>query len=229
MAAQTPRWRLPALLLVAVALTTGCNLPALTYFLMPGADPKYPAELVKLASDEKGKEVKVVILASAPVETGMEFIRVDRELSSVLARSLQQNYKESKEKVVIVSPRKVEKFKDQHADWQTLGLADIGRHFDADYVIYLEVRHIGLYERGSGRLMFRGTANVQVAVVDLHETDEDPLTKEYVGTYPTGAKGPVPVDDTNLPKFRQDFMEHIAKQLTNYFVPHTASDRLPCD
>lgn len=229
MAAQTRLWRWPALWFVTAVLTAGCNPATLSYFLIPGMDPKYPPELVKLTSDERGKESKVVILASAPVETGMEFVRVDRELSTALVRSLQQAYKEDKEKVTIVSPRKVEKFKDEHADWQTLSLAEVGRAFDADFVVLLEIRHVGLYERGSGRLMFRGTANINVAVVDVRKTDEDPITKEYVDTFPTGAKGPVPVEDTSLAAFRQNFLEHVAKRLTNYFVPHTASDRLPCD
>src|SRR5439155_23932072 len=99
---------------------------------------------------------QVVVIASDPVETGTEFIRVDRELGNILARNLQNHFKEAKEKVQIVSPRKVEKFKDDHPDWQAIQLADLGREFSADIVIFLEIEQISLYERNSANLLYRG-------------------------------------------------------------------------
>src|SRR5262249_13693453 len=121
MAAPNSRWRLVGLLFVAAVLGTGCNPLLLPYFLISGLEPKSPPEIIPLA-DEKGKEVRVAIWAMAPVETGTEFIRIDRELSSILARHLQESFKETKDPVQIISPRKVEKFKDDHPDWQSMAL-----------------------------------------------------------------------------------------------------------
>src|SRR5436305_14052473 len=101
MAAQHRRWRLAGLLFVAAVVGTGCQPLLLPYFLIPGLEPKNPPEILPLA-DVKGKEVKVVLIASAPVETGTEFIRVDRELGNILARKLQNHFKEAKAKVQIV-------------------------------------------------------------------------------------------------------------------------------
>src|SRR5438445_85693 len=84
-----------ALLVLAATVCTGCNLMALPFFLMPGMEPKHDAKC-KLASDEKDKEVKVVILASAGLETRPEFLRVDRELSRKLCQRLEEGFKLNK-------------------------------------------------------------------------------------------------------------------------------------
>lgn len=228
MSERKRRWRLAGLLFVAAVVGTGCQPLLLPYFLIPGLEPKNPPEIVSLV-DEKGKEVKVVILASAPVETGTEFVRVDRELSNIVARDLQNYFKENKEKVQIVSPRKVEKFKDDHPDWQAQGLAELGKEFGADWVIYLEIQQVSLYERNSARLMYRGNIGVDVAVVDTRKPDEGAITRHVGDTYPTGSKGPVLVDERNLADFRQGFLEHVGKRLAWCFVPHPNSELFSCD
>lgn len=222
MAYMTPRRRVAGLLVLAAAVTAGCNPLTGLFFLMPGAEPKQPAELMQFTSDDKNKEIKVVVFASTAVEMGTEFIRSDRELSNILARYLQQGWKDNKQKVAVISPRKVEKFKDEHPNWQTLGLADIGRHFEADYVIYLDIQQLGLYEKGSGKTMFRGSAEITVAVVDMNKPDDSPLMREYSRIYPSA--GPVDANDKSLVQFRQQFMESIGRQLSWYFVEHPTRD-----
>ena len=64
---------LAGLLLVAVSCT-GCNLMALPFFLIPGMEPEHEAKC-KLAPHGMEKEVKVVILSSAGLETRPEFLR----------------------------------------------------------------------------------------------------------------------------------------------------------
>ena len=213
---------------MAAVVGTGCQPLLLPYFLIPGLEPKNPPEIMALA-DEKGGEVKVVIWAIAPVETGTEFIRVDRELASVLARHLQGHFKESKDKVQIVSPRKVEKFKDDHPDWQSLQLADVGRAFAADYVICLEIQEVGLYEKSTAKTFFRGNIGIDVAVLDMRKPDEGAVTKHVGDTFPTGSRGPVLAEDRPLADFRQAFVEHVGKRLAWCFVPHATSELMSCE
>lgn len=223
MAYLTPRRRLAGLLLLAALVGAGCN-PLTGLLLLTGTEPRQPPELIQFAPGDKDKETKVVILAATPVESGTEFIRVDREISSILARHLQNGFKDNKEKIQVVSSRKVEKFKDDHPNWQSLGLVDIGKHFDADYVIYLEIQQLSLFEKGSSRMMYRGNANITVAVVDINKPDDDPIMKTFTGTYPSDSKGPVPIDDRNATEFRQAFLESIGRQLSWYFVSHPTRD-----
>src|SRR5262249_45591030 len=97
MAARCRRWHLTVLLVVA-AFGMGCNVLSFPFFLLMGMNSKQPP-LCKLAAKDKDKEVRVVILASAGLETRPEFLRVDRELTNLLARHLQQGFKDNKEKV----------------------------------------------------------------------------------------------------------------------------------
>src|SRR5262245_3215404 len=173
MAARCRQWRL-AVLLVVAAFGMGCNMLAFPFFLLWGANSKTPP-LCKLAPKEKDKEAIVVILASAGLETRPEFLRVDRELTNVLTRHLKQGFKDNKEKVRLVSAREVDQFKDDHPSWKTMDLVRIGRHFEADYVIELEIQSLSLYEQGSANQLFRGRAEIKVRVVDVDEPDDGPI------------------------------------------------------
>src|SRR5437588_7485894 len=104
------RWNhrlIAGLMVAAMACVTGCNIMAWPYFFMPGEhtiDPK-----CKLASEDKEKSVKVVILSSSGLELRPEFLRTDRELSRLLAVRLGEAFKHNKEKVTIVPTSHVEK------------------------------------------------------------------------------------------------------------------------
>ena len=211
------RWRLP-LLVLAVALNMGCGLESL-YFLLPHQDEKDPPKLFKIA--DKDKEVNVVLLAYAPLESKPEFIRADRDICSALARNMQEAFKENKEKVTIVAPRKVEKFKDEHPDWHALDLDAIGKQFKADYVIYMEIESLSLFEKGSHDQLYHAHASIDVSLIDLSKPDDYPLKKHFDTEYPTGAQGAVSVDDRNAQEFKESFIEYMAKHLTWYFTSCT--------
>src|SRR5260370_40236483 len=81
--------------LLATGLSIGCNLMALPFFLMPEAGGIKPK--CKLSSEDKEKEVRVIILASSGVETRPEILSVARELRRLLAHPLQAASKSHKE------------------------------------------------------------------------------------------------------------------------------------
>src|SRR5262249_6489149 len=146
----------------------------------PRREAKY-----KLASADKEKEVRVVILASAGLETRPELLRVEREIGHALAQKLQEGFKANSEKVVLVPSSRVEKYKDDHPGWNSMAPDEIGKYFRADYVINLEIKDITLYENGSANQLFRGRAAIAVDVVDVHKSSEGPVyQEEYTTVYP---------------------------------------------
>ncbi|HLN31464.1 MAG TPA: hypothetical protein VK395_27230 [Gemmataceae bacterium] len=222
------RYRTLVLLLIAAALGTGCNILALPFFLLPGMDPKYDAPC-KLASDDKDKEVNVVILASTELETRPEFLKVDRELSLLLCSQLEAGFKKNKEKVKLVKISKIEKYKDDHPNWHAMDAQEIGKYFRADYVINLEVNSLTLYEPGSVNTLFRGRADITIDVVDVHKPSEGPIYKdEYTVEYPK-TKGPISADSSNVNQFRQLFLKRVAKELSWRFTSHLVEDDHACD
>lgn len=225
MAAFRHRRALAALMSVAV-LCTGCNILSLPFFLLPGMDPKIDAKC-KLA--DKDKEVRVVILASSGLETRPEFVRVDRELSRLLAQQMEANFKKNNEKVHIVPTSRVETYKENHPDWHSQPPEKIGKYFNADYVINLEVNSITLYEPGSINTLFRGRADISLDVVDVNNPSEGPIYREeYSSEYPK-VRGPVPVGDSNPGQFRQLFLTNVARELAWHFTSHLVEDEHRCD
>jgi hypothetical protein len=176
-----------------------------------------------LASADKEKEVKVVILAAMGLETRPELVGIDRDLTRALAHILSEGFKTNKDKVTIVANSRVEKYKDSHPDWQSMPAAEIGRHFKADYVIELEIEEIALYEKSSANMLFKGKAAIAVKVIDVNRSDDNlRYEHEYRCEYPRG--GPNYADDNDVAQFRQRFLSHVAKGLAWKFMAHPIED-----
>jgi hypothetical protein len=213
--------------LLTTAFAAGCNIPSLAYFLAPGADTKDPQ--FKVASADKDKEVRVMILASTGLETRPEFLRVDRELSRLLAVELQKGFKENKEKVTVVPCSQVDKHRDEHPNWHAVPAADIGKYFDANYVIQLTINNVTLYEPGSARQLFRGRAAITIEVADVSKPSEGPVyEEEYTIEFPR-AKGPIAVDGSNPAQFRQLFLSKMARELAWRFTAHSVDEDMKLD
>ncbi len=200
-----------AILLGAAALSAGCQASTMAYFLFPEA--KHEAEMKKLASEDN-KEVRVAILTyTTDLETQPELVQADRQLCEMLAAKLRELCENNHENVTIVNPSKVQEFKTAHPNWrQEPNLADIGRQFKADYLIYIEISNLSLYEKGASRQLYHGQAGMSVQVVDVRKPSESPLPKQVSFDYPQ-ARGPIPVDDMPAMEFRQKFLGYLAWRL----------------
>jgi hypothetical protein len=214
--------------LLGAALCSGCNVLAMPFFLLPGMEPKVAARY-KIAPKEKDKEVRVIILASAGLETRPELLRVDRELSRKLAAKLEEGFKKNSEKVTIIPTSRVEKYKDDHPSWKTKQPEEIGRYFRADYVIDLEINSISLYQQGSYNQMFRGRAEIAVDVVDVNKPSEGPVYHEEYGIEYPKVRGPQPVDGANPAGFRDAFLSYVARELSWRFTAHLQDDEQDCN
>jgi hypothetical protein len=227
--AISPRRKRLAGLIVFTVLCMACNPLAVPYFMFVGTDPKYDPDF-KLAAESKNKPVKVVILTSAPLDQRMGggLANADRDICVMFAQKLQQGAKENRENIIVASTSKVQKFKDDHPMWQSLSLEELGKRLEADYVIDLEVNHLSLYEPGSQNTLFMGQASISVAVANVNKPGEGPVfRKEYTCSYP--ASGSKPVSDTNPLKFRRDFLNRVATDLSWLFTSHPTSEEHNCE
>lgn len=207
----------------ALALFAGCNVLSVPFFLF-GPEPKIDPTLKKIASDEKNKEVKVVIVTYLGADIRPETSRADRELNDLLAQQLKEGFKENDEKVTVISPRKVVEFQNQHPDWKSsMDPEEIGKHFGADYVIYLEIEELSLLKKNSLNQLYQGQARIAVSLLDVKDHENSTLPKEFECTYPNEAKGGVVMVEpgTSHAGFRQAFLTDVAKRLSWYFTAHT--------
>jgi hypothetical protein len=206
----------------------GCNPLTSVYFLMVGVDPKFEPEF-RLANQDK--ETRVLVLAYSAPDVRTDATGIDRQLGTTFVRQLEERCKGNKEKIYIVPIHKVEKFKnDNISSWKQMSATEIGRVFDVDYVIDLEVVSLALYEPDSHRSLFRGRCKIDMAVHDLRKPHEGPVFKTAFSTEYPKTRGPIPVaDDNNVDKFRDMFINRIATDICWKLTAHLSQEEYKCD
>jgi hypothetical protein len=221
-------WRLRGVaLLLALAVGFGCNPLTSMYFMMVGVENKVEPEFRLATAD---KEVTVLILSYTAPDVQTDQVGVDRQLGTQIARQLQDRCQYNKEKVKIVPIHKVEKFKADHPGWKTMGPAEFGRQFEADYVVDLEVAALSLYEPGSHHTLYKGRCKIDLNVIDLHKTQDGPVFKKSFSSEYPRTRGPIPVaDDNNPEKFRDMFVNRIASDICWLFTSHPSAEEYQCD
>jgi len=230
MAMTAGRWRLAGWLVLAAALAMGCNLASLSYFLFPGGDLRQAPELATLAPLEKGKPVKVAVIAYSSGPVGSEFITAERDLAGQLSQQLFQSFKEDKQAISVVPGSKIQEFKSDHPGWkEAMGLKEMAQYLKVDYLIYLEIDSMSLYETGSQKTLYYGRTNITVSVLNANKPDESPYPKTFSCEYPK-SKGPISVDESTPPRaFYMAFTSFVAKRLSWYFIPHEINQDITCE
>jgi hypothetical protein len=210
-------------------LGAGCgDMGAMAYFLLP--EQRIEPKMKHLASEDKEKNPRVVILTWGGLEARSEFIGADRQLSELLGMHLKKLAQDSDEQITIVPARKVEEFKNANPSWRGMDLTEVGRRFDADYVIYLEVNSLSLYEPGMGNMLVRGRVTLNVQLADVRRPDDAPSQEGYSCVYPSDARGAIEVEnEPQKMQFRQAFLNHVARDLSHYFSRYPRQDRYRMD
>jgi hypothetical protein len=201
----------------------GCSPGALGALLMLGQDFKVQpkCDLAKSRQD-----VKVVVVADAGLNFTPEVAHVDKILATKLADVLSQRYKENKDRITVVPSFKVEAYRQSKLDWRTLSAQEIGKHFDADYVINLDIAKISLYMEKSAASFYRGQAEIAVKVIDVKAPDGEGLkfSEDYVcQEYPRAA--PVETTSISVGIFRAQFLNHVAGEISHYFAAYPSEKR----
>src|SRR5262249_19166058 len=146
--------------------------------------------------------------------------RVDRDVTNHTVSMLRMGFEYNKERVTVVSPTKVEDYKSNHPEWRTIDKAEIGRKFGADYVIYLEINSLSLFEERSANQPYRGKASITVNLINCKDEDAEEEQREFTCTYPSESRGPIPVEDKPLAAFKLEFYRSLGLQLSWYFAAH---------
>lgn len=219
------RWIAGGLLLALFSI--GCNPLTGLYFLMVGKDPKFEPEF-RLATPDI--EARVMILAYSAPDVRTDQVGIDRQLATAIVRQLEERCKANKERISLVPVHKVERFKSDNPSWRTMGASEIGRYFDVDLVLDMELVALDLFEPGSHRSLYRGRCKIDLAVHDLHKSKDGPVFKTAFSSEYPRTRGPIPVaDDNNVEKFRDMFLNRIATDICWKFTAHLSQEEYQCD
>ena len=171
------RWTLLLVGLLVVSTAAGCNPITALALLLGGRQDKVPPEYALEPASGK-KEIKVLVLTSASLNISEDFIGADRMLASEFTKTLSESAKANKQKLTVVPTSQVEKYKqDRPGSWRAQDPTKIGKHFEVDYVIDLEVLRLSLYQPKSRELM-HGRVTVGVAAYNLNKPDDEPQKSE---------------------------------------------------
>jgi len=148
---------------------------------------------------------------------------VHNDLTTMLARRLPESAKANKEKITVVSPEQVNKFKLGNPTWNTMKPAQIGKKLGADYVIDVTLSNIGVYQQGSAREIYEGRAEVYVDVFDVNAASVEPKDK-YIHQFLYPKTGMIAASNLPLSQFKQKFVEQLAQEIIQYHLEHAPSE-----
>jgi hypothetical protein len=219
-------WRVAALVALLLVASLGCDPVATLGFLAYPFAPNLDDPVFSLKIPNKESKVVLIFAHEDNASPSDAFRDADLMLARQLASLLTQQYKENKDKVKIVNVSQVYQYLRDQRDWVTQPKQDLGKHFDADFVVYCELGPMTMYEQGSGRTLYRGSAEIHISVFDVHEDEGECLKgdKFYSCVFPTTH----PEDSSSMTPaaFRAKFLDRIAKDMVPYFASRPADDQM---
>ncbi len=195
-------------------LATACNL-LMPLAIMGVEKKKVPAEFDKLA------ERRAAVLVWTDPATLFDYPHARMELATYVGDKLQAELNQRSLAAQIVDPRDVEDFLQKDLDARIDPHA-VGRRFDADYVIYVEV--VGFQIRDPSQPQFlRGRISASVSVHDVRSESDSLRRFELTPVecvYPEDQ--PVLMTATNSSLIREatyrKFAEEVARKFYDYTV-----------
>lgn len=200
--------------LVLLPLMVSCNL--LTPLIFVGEHKK------KISAEfDKLERSRVAILVWTDPATLFDYPHARFELATYVGEKLTFEMAQRSKGLELVDPRDVEDFLQREIDAQIDPVA-VGRRFDVDYVIYLEIFEFQIRDAQVPELL-RGRVDASVSVHDIRADPDRARRYELTPvrcTYPE--RGPVILSATNAPLVRrstyQKFAEHVARKFYEYTV-----------
>jgi hypothetical protein len=205
---------------LAAVFTFGCN-PLATLSFITQSDPVKKADypLVYTDGPKKGKEVVVAVFVSSAPGIGPVFAGSEGKLASDIAKKLPEMAKEQKQKLVVLDPALVNKFKMNNPNWKLMHASEWGKKLNVDFVLDIHLEKMSLYQPGSLNMYYEGQADVNVDVYDVDAGPGEPKYN-YVHPFKYPHTGMLPTDSVPLNRFKQDYLEHLAAELAMKHVTH---------
>lgn len=199
--------------LAGVLFLGGCNLLHLPLILF-GPEPKIPAKVKKLATEEEETKVYVAILTYGSEKLGD--YRSDREISAYFRKDLREWVKYNEENVEVVPISEVQSYQNENPEWKSLTLAEIGKDLDVDYLIGVEVKELQIGKRGG---VYNGRAELRVRLANVNDEGETVIPHEVSHEFPREGHAITEFDLTES-MFRQKFFESLSVKLAWLFTAH---------
>jgi len=187
--------------LSGLTLSSGCNLMATAMYVIQGTSTR---------ADFNGLNGKRVAVVCRPV-TSLHFR--DSSVSRDLAKQVGILLEKHVPKITLIDQREVFEWADEN-NWEEY--ADIGKALNAEMVVGLDLEEFSLYQ---GQTLYQGKANVKMLVVDVSK-GKVPIFERNLpqSIFPPNAA--IPAGEKPEAQFRRNFVDHLARQIAQYFYDH---------
>lgn len=208
----------PARLVLALLLLLtmpGCNYFIVLGYLIGGPPQVEPAFEKATGKSFTDRNVQVAVVCYAPDELTKMHDNIDQMLSRRLALLLTRNH------IKTISPFEIQTWMENNPDWDNA--IDIGREFDVNYVVFVDMSEFSMYEP-PGNTLFRGRCEAIVSVYEM-ETDGDGkrvYNRELNSVYPIQV--PRSAAEISYEGFRTEYFNRLAEEVGRLFYPHGSGD-----
>ncbi len=202
-----------AALCAGAALWSGCNLIAYPLY-MAGSEKtrKVPAEYGQLG----GKTVCVWVWADDAI--AFDFPHIPLEVADYARHYIVKNVKAK-----FVDPLAVDRFRREEYDATSLSPVEVGRRFETDVVLFIQVLEFRTRPANSPNL-FQGHISASCSLYDctgqkaLYSPDRVLWSGQVQASYP--ARGPVSIMQANDVSIRAQVLTLFAQELARKFYEH---------
>lgn len=211
------RFRLLMTALVVCVSISGCQQFVIISYLLhgpPSIEPDFDAETGESMSVP---EVTVAVVCFTPTELKWKFPQLDEQVATHVAHRLGQNY------IEMIHPDYVKAWVDEHPDWEKA--EEIGKAFNTDYVIEIELADFSLYE-GASTTLYRGRTEAYVHVIKIDEEGyaDRIFTKEIDFAFPTQV--PRSSSELSLGEFRKEYLSRLSEKIGWLFYDRFHGDMI---
>ena len=165
-------------------------------------------------------EHTVLVLASSPESAKTRFPEVDQEVMRRVGRLLR-----AEGCPVVRNDDVLDWVENLGGTWNEFHLGGAAAKFEADYVVTVELDHFGWTEPNSPDLLKgRSGGSIRAFVADGDGAASPVFTGSYESVYPT--HGFETAGNVTDKLFRERFLDRLARQVSQQFLPHRPRDTI---
>lgn len=212
------RWAVWLGACLALVLMAGCQQFVIISYLLGGPPSIEPDFDKETGQSLKDKDKTVAVVCFAPREMLLEFPNIDDEIAAQVSYRLAEN------KISICKPDFVRAWVDAHPNWELA--EEVGREFEADYVIEIELSSFSLYE-GTSTTLYRGRVEADIHVTEMDDSGHGDrvFSKELALAYPLHVARST--SELSLVKFKREYISRVSDKIGWMFYESYNGDQIP--
>jgi hypothetical protein len=204
---------------ISLPILSGCRLMVAAGKMVMGDPLNTSAFEFSTGTNLKDTGEKLLIICSAPHGTLLKFPSVQLDIVDRITLHLKSR------EIKVVSSDDVATWYDDNGEWGDY--SELAEHFEARYVLHVELRTFSFQEPSSPDLM-RGRSEGTVTVYEFHEDDhglreaifEQNLRVKFPETYP------VPRESKSEETFVENLLDRISLQVSQMLYDHRLTDTM---